>query len=83
MESANRNTLAKDMSIEVYTKEGLYIYKVLSGYRNDDNAYAETEFNSPEGRRRLNLSCLRISERTWNPASICDISITGSINNGF
>lgn len=48
MESANRNTLAKDMSIEVYTKEGLYIYKVLSGYRNDDNAYAETEFDSPE-----------------------------------
>lgn len=48
MESANRNTLAKDMSIEIYTKEGLYIYKVLSGYRHDDNAYAETEFESAE-----------------------------------
>ncbi len=48
MESANRNTLAKDMNIEIYTKEGLYIYKVLSGYRNDDNAYAETDFESAE-----------------------------------
>ncbi len=48
MESANRNTLAKDMNIEVYTKEGLYIYKVLSGYRNDDNAYAQTIFADEE-----------------------------------
>ena len=48
MESANRNTLAKDMSIEVYTKEGLYIYKVLSGYRKDDNAYAQTEFEDAD-----------------------------------
>lgn len=48
MESANRNTLAKDMSIEVYTKDGLYIYKVLSGYRNDDDSYTETDFESPE-----------------------------------
>lgn len=44
MESANRNTQARSMNIEIYTKEGLYIYKVLSGYRHDDNLYAETLF---------------------------------------
>ncbi len=48
MESANRNTLAKDMCIEIYTKDGLYIYKVLSGYRNDDDSYTQTDFESPE-----------------------------------
>lgn len=48
MESANRNTKAKSMSIEIYTEEGLYIYKVLSGYRNDDNHYAQTVFTSTE-----------------------------------
>ncbi len=46
MESANRNTKARAMNIEIYTEEGLYIYKVLSGYRNDDNHYAKTVFNS-------------------------------------
>lgn len=44
MESANRNTKAKAMNIEIYTKEGLYIYKVLSGYRNDDRLYEKTVF---------------------------------------
>lgn len=48
MESANRNTKAKSMNIEIYTEDGLYIYKVLSGYRNDDNHYAQTVFNSTE-----------------------------------
>lgn len=46
MESANRNTKARAMNIEIYTEEGLYIYKVLSGYRNDDNHYAQTVFNT-------------------------------------
>lgn len=46
MESANRNTKARAMNIEIYTEEGLYIYKVLSGYRNDDNHYAQTVFSS-------------------------------------
>lgn len=48
MESANRNTQARSMNIEIYTKEGLYIYKVLSGYRHDDNLYAKTIFSNTE-----------------------------------
>ena len=48
MESANRNTQARSMNIEIYTKEGLYIYKVLSGYRDDDNFYAKTLFANTE-----------------------------------
>lgn len=48
MESANRNTKARAMNIEVYTEDGLYIYKILSGYRNDDNHYAQTVFNSTQ-----------------------------------
>lgn len=48
MESANRNTKAKAMNIEIYTEDGLYIYKVLSGYRDDDNYYAQTVFTSSE-----------------------------------
>jgi len=60
MESANRNTLAKDMSIEVYTKDGLFIYKVLSGYRHEDNAYAEICFEeSDEFVRFLDLAVSR------------------------
>jgi sortase B len=46
MESAVKNTTAKEMNIEIYTKDGLYIYKVLSGYRHDDNYYAKTAFSS-------------------------------------
>jgi hypothetical protein len=46
MESANRNTKAKSMNIEIYTEDGLYIYKVLSGYRNDDNHYTQSVFTS-------------------------------------
>ena len=48
MESANRNTKAKSMNIEIYTEEGLYIYKVLSGYRNDDDHYTQSVFSDSE-----------------------------------
>lgn len=48
MESANRNTKAKAMNIEIYTEEGLYVYKVLSGYRNDDRSYEQAHFASSE-----------------------------------
>lgn len=44
MESAVKNTAAKAMNIEVYTEDGLYIYKVLSGYRDDDRYYERTIF---------------------------------------
>ncbi len=46
MESANRHTLAKTMDIEVYTEDGLYIYKVLSGYRDDSQFFSKTRFNN-------------------------------------
>ena len=44
MESAVKNTTAKAMNIEIYTEDGLYIYKVLSGYRDDDRFYERTIF---------------------------------------
>lgn len=46
MESANRYTLAKDMNIEIYTPDGLYIYKVFSGYRSNDVFYLKGTFSS-------------------------------------
>ncbi len=48
MESAVKNTTARAMNIEIYTEDGLYIYKVLSGYRDDDNYYAQTVFSNTE-----------------------------------
>lgn len=44
MESANRHTLAKDMEIEIYTEDGLYIYRILSGYRDDSQFFADVSF---------------------------------------
>ena len=46
MEGANRNTLAQSMNIEIYTEDGLYIYKVFSGYRDDTHFFAKTSFSS-------------------------------------
>lgn len=48
MESANRNTLAKNMNIEVYAPEGLYIYQVMSGYRNDGSSFTKHVFDTDE-----------------------------------
>jgi len=48
MESANRHTLAKTMNIEIYTEDGLYIYEILSGYRDDSQFFAQTHFSSNE-----------------------------------
>ena len=48
MESANRNTLARNMVIEIYTDEGLYIYDVLSGYRDDGSYFTKHIFTGTE-----------------------------------
>ena len=48
MESANRNTLARNMVIEVYTDEGLYIYDVLGGYRSDGSYFTKHKFPGAE-----------------------------------
>lgn len=44
LESANKNTLAKTMNIEIYTNEGLYIYSVFSGYRDDGSIFIQNDF---------------------------------------
>ena len=45
-DSANRNTLANDMQIEIYTKDAVYIYELFSSYRSDDFNYDRTYFNN-------------------------------------
>jgi len=43
-DSANKNTIAKDMQIEIYTKDGLYIYELMSAYRSDEFKFTKTSF---------------------------------------
>ena len=44
LEQANRNTLAKTMRIEIYTEKGIYIYRVLSAYRDEHFTFEKTIF---------------------------------------
>lgn len=48
MESANRNTEAKTLTIEVYREEGIYIYKLLSAYRNNQAFFINVDFAGSE-----------------------------------
>ena len=48
MESANRYTLAKTMTIEIYAPNGLYIFKPISGYRDNSAHFINNSFSSPE-----------------------------------
>ncbi len=78
MESANRNTLVKTMSIEVYTSEGLYIYKVLSGYRNDENFFTRTVFSSQESfftymKKLVSLNTLAVKNSFDENSKICTL----------
>ncbi|PKM62085.1 MAG: hypothetical protein CVU97_06365, partial [Firmicutes bacterium HGW-Firmicutes-21] len=41
----NRNTLANDMQIEIYTKDAVYIYELFSAYRSDDFNFDKTKFS--------------------------------------
>ncbi len=45
-ESANRNSTAETMRIEIYTEDALYIYKPFSGYRSDGSDFTKTSFAS-------------------------------------
>ena len=45
-ESANRNSTAETMRIEIYTEDALYIYKPFSGYRSDGTDFTKTSFQS-------------------------------------
>ncbi len=47
-ESANRNSTAETMRIEIYTKDALYIYKPFSAYRSDGTDFTKTSFPSYE-----------------------------------
>lgn len=46
--SAKIKTLVNTTQIEIYTREGLYIYEILSYYIDDTFFYDETEFESDE-----------------------------------
>lgn len=43
-DSANRNTLADNMKIEIITKDSVYVYKLFSAYRSDDFSFTKTNF---------------------------------------
>lgn len=45
-ESANRNSVAESMRIEIYTADALYIYSPFSAYRADGNDFIQTSFAS-------------------------------------
>ncbi len=73
LESANKNTLAKTMEIEIYTEDGLYIYKILSGYREDGAHFAKTFFRDVNDYRNFldtiaSKNTLRYSEK-YNSSS--------------
>ena len=44
LEQANRNALAKTMRIEIYTEKGLYVYNILSAYRDSNFTFTRTMF---------------------------------------
>jgi sortase B len=46
--SASIRTLIKTTQIEIYTKEGVYIYDILSYYVDNSNEFARTAFYSEE-----------------------------------
>lgn len=85
MESANRNTLVKTMNIEVYTKDGLYIYKVLSGYRNDQNFFSKTKFSSNESfvsylGKITSLNKLAIKNKYDSDSKICTLITCANVS---
>ncbi len=85
MESANRNTLVKTMNIEVYTGDGLYIYKVLSGYRNDKNFFSKTTFSSQESfvsylKKITSLNKLAVKNKYDSDSKICTLITCANVS---
>ncbi|MBR6755088.1 MAG: class B sortase [Clostridia bacterium] len=85
MESANRNTLVKTMNIEVYTEDGLYIYKVLSGYRNDQNFFSKTKFSSQESfvsylDKITSLNRLAVKNKYNTDSKICTLITCANVS---
>lgn len=86
MESANRNTLVKTMNIEIYTEKGLYIYKVLTGYRNSSTDFTQTIFaDSAEYLSFLNKivsrNSLRVNRNYNTESQICTLITCANVNN--
>ncbi|HAN21221.1 MAG: hypothetical protein A2Y15_06720 [Clostridiales bacterium GWF2_36_10] len=45
-DSANKNTLAEDMQIEIYTADGVYVYEIFSAYRSENHTlFTKTTFS--------------------------------------
>ncbi len=85
MESANKHTLAKSMNIEIYTKEGVYIYEVLSGYRHDGSFFAQTIFAN--GRDYLDFlddavsrNTLRVSPKYDENSRVCTLVTCANVS---
>ncbi|MBR4799906.1 MAG: class B sortase, partial [Clostridia bacterium] len=59
LESANASYVANHMNIEIYTEKGLYIYKVLSGYRDGTFFFTQTVFDSSEEYLEFLQKCVK------------------------
>lgn len=86
MESANRNTLVKTMNIEIYNEKGLYIYKVLSGYRNSSTDFTQTLFSGSDEylsflKKMVARNTLRISRNYDAESRICTLITCSNVNN--
>ncbi len=85
LESANRNTLAKSMNIEIYTEDGLYIYKVLSGYRDDGAYFAKTTFGSTADYQKfldtiVSKNTLRVSQKYNTSSKVCTLITCANVS---
>lgn len=59
LESANASYVANHMNIEIYTEKGLYVYKVLSGYRDGTFFFTQTVFGSSEEYLEFLQKCVK------------------------
>lgn len=78
LESANRNTLAQTMEIEIYTEDGLYVYKVLSAYRDDGAHFAKTYFRDTAEYQSfldtiVSKNTLRVSQKYSTSSKVCTL----------
>ncbi len=85
MESANKHTLAKSMNIEIYTKEGLYVYEILSGYRHDGSFFAKTIFSNSDDYLKflddaVSRNTLRVSQKYNSNSRVCTLVTCANVS---
>ncbi len=85
MESANKHTLAKSMNIEIYTEEGLYVYKVLSGYRHDGSFFAKTIFSDRDDYLdflddAVARNTLRVNQKYSSNSRVCTLVTCANVS---